>query len=111
MRAINSIIFGFLFYMATSEVINTCGNIGYFEPTGPNQCIQSGEICCFVKIKISNNEYKNFCASSPSNIEIDDVKDEIKNYTSYELVELSCNKALFPKNSIIIPLLILLMLF
>ena len=111
MKAMNFIIFSFVFYMANSEVINTCSNIGYREPTGPNQCIQSGEICCFVRLKISDNEYKRFCASSPSNIDINDVKDEIKNYTSYELVELSCNKALFTKNSIIIPLLILLMLF
>ena len=97
--------------MATSEVINTCGNIGYHEPNDPKECIQSGEICCFVKIKIGNDEFKKFCASSPSNIDKDDVKDEIKNYTSYELVDLSCNKALFTKNSIIIPLLILLILF
>ena len=115
MKAINSIIFIFILFIIKAEdekqVINTCGKIGYGQPKDASQCVQSGEVCCFVQIKISDSETRRFCASAPSKISIDDVKEEIKDYTSYQITGLSCNRAYFIKNTILIPLLIIFIIF
>ena len=39
--------------------------------------------------------------SSPSDIELDDVKDDIKKYTGYTLKQLKCNESQFIKNNIL----------
>ena len=115
MKAINSIIFIFILFIINTQgdtnVINSCGKIGYRQPDDASQCVQSGEVCCFVRIKISDSETRRFCASAPSKINIDDVKEEIKEYTSYEITGLSCNRAYFIKNTILIPLLIIFIIF
>ena len=84
---------------------NTCGKIGYGIPT-KDECKEDGEVCCYVKISDGTNN-KAFCVSAPSIIKPDDVKDEIKTYTSYNLEELVCNKACFMKNVYMVLLLIL----
>ena len=79
------------------KVINTCGNKENNQPTSAEDCIEEGEICCFVSIK-ANNEIIKFCVSSPSDIEKDDVDDKIKEYTGFTIEELHCNKGQFINN-------------
>ena len=115
MKLINVIILSFLLFLINTQVpqgkvVNTCGLKEYREPENSSECKEEGEICCFVKIQ-GNFGTKKFCVSTPSKIEKDEVKIEIKNYTSYELVELVCNKASIIKNGTIISLLIFLILF
>ena len=91
------------------KVINTCGNKENNQPTSAEDCIEEGEICCFVSIK-ANNEIIKFCVSSPSDIEKEDVDDKIKEYTGFTVEELHCNKGKFISNyfSLLIFLFILL---
>ena len=85
------------------KIINTCGNnIGYKEPKIHDDCIQDGELCCFVSVKDKNDVTTNFCVSSPSNIEKGDVESKIKDYTGFTLVDLKCNKCQYIYNSIIL---------
>ena len=110
MREINKIFFIIFFILlndnVTAEVINTCGKIGYNEPANSNECIEPNEVCCFVHLYKDTNQ-KKFCVSSPSKIDIDDVKGNIFDYTGYELKELTCNNSSFINNSLILYLLIL----
>ena len=85
------------------KVINTCGNnIGYKEPQNHDDCKQDGELCCFVSVKDKDNVITNFCVSSPSDIEKEDVESKIKDYTGFTLVDLKCNRCQYIYNSIII---------
>ena len=45
--------------------------------------------------------FEDFCVSSPSDIEFDDVKDDIKQYTGFTLKSLKCNESQFNKNNIL----------
>ena len=85
------------------KVINTCGsNIGYNEPQNHDDCKQEGELCCFVSVKDKNDVTTNFCVSSPSDIEKEDVEGKIKDYTGFTLVDLKCNKCQYIYNSILL---------
>ena len=115
MKIINVIILVFLLSVINTQVpknnaINTCGLREYREPENPAECKEEGEICCYVKIE-GDFGTKKFCVSSPSMIEKDEVKDDIKNYTLYELKELTCNKASFIKNWTLVLFLLQLIIF
>ena len=117
-------LFVFLFFIpkiicqaaSAANVINTCGKLGYEQPANSDECKEDGEMCCFVEIKDStftdNNGARRFCVSSPSDIELDDVKDDIKRYTGYEISTLKCNESQFIMNNVLIILaLFVFMLF
>ena len=113
MKVINAIIFILLVIFLTNEedndVINACGVIGYDQPKNSNDCKSEGEICCFVKIKDeANSSEKSFCVSSPSLIDIKDVKEEIEKNTGFKLQELVCNYSNFMKSTLFIFLLLFL---
>ena len=119
MTKLNKIIFTFLLLflkinsqIPSNKVINTCGKLGYDPPSGPEECKEKGEYCCFLHIqntKTTTEELK-FCVSSPSDIDIDDVKSEIQSYTGYKILQLSCNKGQIIKDSITV-LLVLFFIF
>ena len=111
MKQIDIIIFCLLFYLVNNDfpggkVINTCGKVGYSEPS-EEECKEIGEICCFVHLKNTPSGEKKFCASAPSKITLDDVKEDIEANTGFQLYKLVCNNSNFIKNSIIISLLFL----
>ena len=122
MKQINIIIFYIFFYLVNSQVpsgsvVNTCGKIGYNEPSDQNDCKENGEICCFVHLKKIPTPgtpgtlgEKKFCVSAPSKISIEDVKEDIESYTNFELHQLVCNNSNFIKITIIISLLFLFVL-
>ena len=107
-------LFVFLFFIPKifsapvnpDKVINTCGKLDYSQPENSDECKEDGEMCCFVEIKDStftdNNGVRRFCVSSPSDIELDDVKDDIKTYTGYEITAVKCNESQFIMNNILI---------
>ncbi len=116
MRHLNILIFGFIFFVikinCQRSVVNTCSNLGYTQPSSSDDCKEDGEICCYVEIKDENDNLLKFCVSSPSDIEMDDVKYEIKEYTGFTLQSLKCNKGQFIiHNSLIILALLIFMLF
>ena len=114
MKEIYKIIFFFMllnFVRQDVEVINSCGKIGYGQPSVESECIEKGEYCCYVEIKISDTDTRKYCVTSPSEIEIGDVKEEIEKYTEGELLKLKCNISHFINNSLIINLLILCLFF
>ena len=106
------ILFIFLFFIPKiicqiqDNVINTCGKLGYGQPQNSDDCKEDGEWCCFVEIKDStftdNGGVRTFCVTSPSDIELDDVKDDIKTYTGYEITAVKCNESQFIMNNILI---------
>ena len=108
------ILFIFLFFIpkiicdpATAKVINTCGKLDYAQPENSDECKEDGEMCCFVEIKdatefIADGGVRRFCVSSPSDIVLDDVKEDIKRYTGYEISALKCNESQFIMNNILI---------
>ena len=110
MKELYKIIYVFILLnlVKNAEVINSCGKIGYDEPN-ENDCQEKGEYCCFVEIQI-NSETRKYCVTSPSEIEKDDVKDEIEKYTDGKLLRLKCNISHFINNSLI-KLLILCLFF
>ena len=90
--------------------VNSCGKISNNPPENANECIEEGEICCFVHLKReSDSKEKKFCAHAPSKIKKEEVSEEIKSYTSYDIIELTCNNSDKIKN-IFISLLLLLFL-
>ena len=106
-------LFVFLFFIlkiisddpvSADSVINTCGKLGYVQPANSDECKEDGEMCCYVEIKDSTSTggVRKFCVSSPSDIELDDVKDDIKRYTGYEISALKCNESQFIMNNILI---------
>ena len=119
MTKINKILFTFLLLFFKSnqlpngKVINTCGKLGYEQPTEAKDCIENQEYCCYVKLKNTENpnEEIKFCVSSPSDIDKDDVASEIERYTKYEILELSCNNSQIIKNSLMILLILFFILF
>ena len=94
----------------TPDVLNTCGITDYSKPTSPDQCKEDGQMCCYVKIVKDSTETA-FCVNSPSEIEKDDVKSELKEYTGYTLKEIKCNKSKFLYNSMIALIMIIFILF
>ena len=117
MRHLNVLIFGFIIFVIiincqSRNVVNTCSGLGYAEPNNPDDCKEDGEICCYVEITDDQSQSLRFCVSSPSDIEMDDVKDEIKEYTGFTLQNLKCNKSQFIiYNSLKILALLAFMLF
>ena len=107
-------LFIFLFFIpevihSSAQVINTCGKkgLGYNQPENSDDCIEEGQMCCFAEIKHSTDFHddggvRKFCVSSPSDIELDDVKEDIKRYTGYEITALKCNESQFIMNNILI---------
>ena len=107
------LLFIFLFFIpkiicdgtvSADSVINTCGKLGYGQPQNSDDCKEDGEWCCFAEIKdtTSSSGFRKFCVSSPSDIELDDVKDDIKTYTGYEITGLKCNESQFIMNNVLI---------
>ena len=94
----------------TPVVLNTCGITDYSRPTSSDQCKEDGQMCCYVHI-VKGSEDIAFCVNSPSEIEKDDVKSEIKEYTGYTLEEIKCNKSKFLYNSMIALIMIIFILF
>ena len=92
------------------SVLNTCGVIGYNQPSSPENCKEEGKMCCFVEIT-KDNEDTRFCVNSPTEIEKEDVKNEIKDYTGFTLKTLHCNKSRFLYNSMITALFIIFIIF
>ena len=96
------------------KVINTCGRLEYKQPTNADECKEEGEMCCYVEITDPNDSSNNlkFCVSSPSDIKMEDVKDEVKEYTGYTLKSLKCNEGKFIINNLIIySIIVIIMLF
>ena len=92
------------------EVLNTCGITNYRRPNNADECKEDGQMCCYVHI-VKGSEDIAFCVNSPSEIEKDDVKSEIKEYTGYTLEEIKCNKSKFLYNSMIAMIMIIFILF
>ena len=120
MRAIEKVIFALLLILSKSQVpsgksINSCGKKTYEPPDSSDDCVEDGEICCYVyltkKISDTQTEEKSFCASSPSRISEQDIKEEIQEYTGYTLAKLTCNNSKYIKNIIGSLLLVLFILF
>ena len=80
------------------QVINTCGNILGRQPSSAEECIEEGEICCFVSLITPKNQPIKFCVSSPSDIEKGDVEGKIKEYTGFTLVDIHCNRGSYISN-------------
>ena len=97
----------------TPEVLNTCGINDYSQPGSADQCKEDGQMCCYVHLTKAGNTPSDikFCVNSPSEIEKDDVKSEIKEYTGYTLEEIKCNKSKFLYNSMIALIMIIFILF
>ncbi len=98
MSLCNNLIFLFLFLVIEikgGKVINTCGKNTYDEPTKAEDCVEQGEICCYVSIQDNNDKITKFCVASPSDIEKDDVDDKIKEYTGFTVLEVHCNKSYY----------------
>ena len=95
---------------ADGNVLNTCGITDYSKPTSPDQCKEDGQMCCYVKI-VKDSTPTAFCVNSPSEIDKEDVKSEIKEYTGFTLVEIKCNESQFLYNSMIASLMIIFILF
>ena len=121
MKKMNIALFTFLFLLIEinsqvpqGKVINTCGQLGYEQPGGKEDCYEKEEICCYVQIqdKEKQNAPVSFCVTSPREIEIDDVKSEILDYTGFNILELACiNKGGFIKTSFEILLFIIFVIF
>ena len=82
----------------TPQVINTCGNILGRQPSSAEECIEEGEICCYVSLLTPDNQPIKFCVSSPSDIEKEDVEGKIKEYTGFTLVDIHCNRGSYISN-------------
>ena len=95
---------------ADMNVLNTCGINDYSQPSSADECKEDGQMCCYVHI-VKGSEDIAFCVNSPSEIEKDDVKSEIKEYTGYTLEEIKCNKSKFLYNSMIAMIMIIFILF
>ncbi len=118
MKISNIIIFCLLFLLVNTQVpsgraLNSCGSKkNYDPPKDASECKnEDGEICCFIWIKVDESDAtkdKKFCASSPSKIELDDVKSDIESYTGYKLHEITCNKSYFIKNTFVLLFLFIL---
>ena len=80
------------------QVINTFGNILGRQPSSAEECIEEGEICCFVSLITPKNQPIKFCVSSPSDIEKGDVEGKIKDYTGFTLVDIHCNRGSYISN-------------
>ena len=77
----------------TPQVINTCGNILGRQPSSAEECIEEGEICCYVSIQDNNNQVTKFCVASPSDIKKEDVDDKVKEYAGFTVLEIHCNES------------------
>ena len=95
------------------KVLNTCGITNYNQPASADQCKEDGQMCCYVHLTKAGNNPPDikFCVNSPSEIDKEDVKSEIKDYTGFTLVEIKCNESQFLYNSMIASLMIIFMLF
>ena len=117
MGILNKLILSFIFLFFKikcdpRKVINTCGNIGYRQPSQSDECKENNQICCYVSLQEPDTgNTVSFCVSSPSDIEIGDVKDEIKDYTGFTILDLKCNKSQYIYNSIMVSLLLIFILF
>ena len=120
MTKLNKIFFLFLLLslkisnqLPTGKVINTCGKLGYDPPGSASDCVEKDEYCCYLHIqnKQDTTEELKFCVSSPSDIDVDDVKSEIEQYTGYEIKELKCNNSKIIKNSMAVLFILLFILF
>ena len=120
MGIMNKMIIAFIFIFLkincadNTRVINTCGNLGYKQPEKAEDCVEDKQICCYASLEYKENEEtKNikFCVSSPSDIEKDDVKDEILQYTKFTILDLKCNKSQYIYNSMMILSLFIFILF
>ena len=103
MSLCNKLIFLFLFFACKikgNKVINTCGRNTYDEPTKAEDCVEPGEICCYVSIQDNNNQITKFCVASPSDIEKEDIDDKVKEYTGFTVLEVQCNESGYINNSI-----------
>ena len=112
MKVINNLILIYSIVFINNQVpsnfaVNSCGKISNIRPETANECIEEGEICCFVHLKRDSKE-KKFCALAPSKIQKDEVSNEIKSYTNYDLIELTCNNSDKIKNIFISLLLLFL---
>ena len=98
------------------KVIHTCGKLGYDQATKKEDCVEKGEICCYVQIrhkdKTTDSDKLGFCVTSPTMIEIDDVKSEILDYTDFNVLKLECtDNSQLIKTSIKLMLMIAFILF
>ena len=105
-------LFSFLLVnIICGNVLNTCGNIGYNQPQSSDECKEDGQMCCYVHITHDDGTDISFCVNSPSEIEKEDVKNEIKEYTKFTLEDIKCNKSNYLYNNMIASLLIIFILF
>ena len=101
MKAVKIITLSLIYSLVKSQVpegsvINSCGLRGYSMPNQTSDCKSDYGYCCYVKMKVNGAE-KSFCASSPSDIKLKDVKDDIDDYTNSELEDIACNDGLYIK--------------
>ena len=98
MSLCNKLIFLFLYFACKTKgnkVINTCGRNTYDEPIKAEDCVEQGEICCYVSIQDNNNQITKFCVASPSDIEKEDIDDKVKEYTGFTVLEVQCNESCY----------------
>ena len=95
MKLLFHIILIYFFVYVNSQVppnktINGCGMVGYTEPQSVEDCKDDSEICCYISLKIDEGT-KKFCFPAPEKIDIEDIAEDIKQFTGYEVAILSCN--------------------
>ena len=115
MKALTGVIFSLFLILVNNQVpsdksINSCGFRGYDSPSSAEQCKEEGEVCCYIYLKKGTDE-KKFCASSPSRITKQDIKEEIEEYTGYTLEQITCNNSKYIKNILVSLLLALFIIF
>ena len=106
MKSFNIVIFTILYTLINTQVpsgkvLNSCGKRDYEMPASASECKADYGYCCFIKMNVKDYDgtyvNKTFCASSPSDIKLKDVKDDIDDYTNSVLYEISCNNSIYFK--------------
>ena len=120
MKSFNIIILTILFILINAQVpndkvLNSCGKRDYEMPKDSSECKSDYGYCCFIRINVTfynkTKGQKTFCASSPSDIKLKDVQEDIDDYTNSNLIEIKCNNSKYIKLISWSMILILLSIF
>ncbi len=94
---------------------NTCSNLGIYPPDNSGKCTVSsvsGQMCCFVSVKYSVNNTRNFCAMvSGSYLNPKSVEDLEKEIGSNYKVSVICGASLISFSLIFLSFISSLILF
>ena len=73
------------------KTVNGCGKSGYKEPQSLEDCKDDFEMCCFISLRNGTTHVKNFCFPAPKKIDKEDVGEEFKTHTGFDVFDLACN--------------------